>query len=144
MRHWYLGMALSLIALFAVGCATTPTGETVIKPETVEAIDNAATVMEPLGATVTSLGLFWPPAAAIGGLLAGMAGVWRKMKPSLEEARSEAEIGVLAGEATAVAIEEFKKRYPDEWDNLSRILADNHGLTVENFYRALRGLPLKG
>jgi hypothetical protein len=136
-------MCAACFGVFA-GCAVTPEGETVIKPEAIQTIDEAAAIAEPLAETVTSLGLFWPPAAVIGGILAGVAGAWRKMKPELEQAKGEAQLGTLAGEATAVAIDEFKKKYPDEWDNLSRILADNHGITVENFYRGLRGLPPKG
>jgi len=132
-----------LVTLMA-GCATTPAGDTVVKPEAIEAIDNAALIAEPLAQSVTAMGLVWPPAALIGGILAGMVGVWRKMKPELVAAQSEADLGALAGEATAAALEAFKNRYPEEWSTLSNYLRDNHGPTVENFYRTLRGLPPKG
>ena len=133
-------ISIILLCLLA-GCAVTPTGETVITPEGVETIDAIAAVAEPLGA---SLILLWPSLAGVGGILAGAAGAWRKMKPKVVEAQSERDIAEAAGEATAYALEEFKKAHPDEWADLSRILGDHHGPVVESFYRALRGLPPKG
>jgi len=133
-----------VVMLVMCGCAVTQPGEPIVKPETVETIDAIASIVDPLSQTTASLGLLWPPAAAIGGLLAGMVGVWRKMKPELQTAKSEADLGALAGEATATALEAFKKAHPDEWGTLSDYLESNHGPTVENFYRALRGLPPKG
>ena len=141
MRKWIL---FAVLCVAVCGCAVTQTGEPVVKPETIQAIDDIAFIADPLSVTATSLGVLWPPAAVIGGILAGMVGVWRKMKPGLETAQSEAELGILAGEATATAIDAFKKAHPDEWGTLSDYLNSNHGPTVENFYRALRGLPPKG
>jgi len=140
MKRW---IVLAVLCVAVCGCAVTQTGKPIIDPEAVEAIDTAVSVVEPLSQTAVSLGLLWPPAAVIGGILAGMAGVWRKMKPALQEAETERDVAELAGEATATAIEEFKKAHPDEWDSLSRFLSDNHGPVVESFYRALRGLPPK-
>ena len=136
---------MRLIALFLVcvlgGCATTPSGETILDPQTAETIDAVAAFAEPLG---ISLGLLFPPIAALGGILAGVAGAWRKMKPRLAEAEDMAEIATVAGEATTVALEDFKAKHPEEWATLSGYLRDNHGPEVENFYRALRSLPPKG
>jgi hypothetical protein len=129
------------VALFALaGCATTPAGETVLAPETIETIDAIADVAEPLGA---SLAILFPPVAALGGVLAGVFGAWRRMKPKVAEAEDLAEIATAAGESTSFALEEFKKAHPDEWGTLSDYLRDHHGPVAESFYRALRGLPPK-
>jgi len=141
MRKWIL---LVVVCVAVCGCAVTQTGEPIVKPETIQALDTAAAIADPLSITATSLGILWPPAAVIGGILAGMVGAWRKMKPELEVAKTEAKLGTLAGEATATALEAFKKANPDEWGTLSDYLESNHGPTVDNFYRALRGLPPKG
>ena len=136
---------MRLIALFVVcvlaGCATTPSGQTILDPQAAETIDAVAAFAEPLG---VSLGILFPPIAAIGGILAGVAGAWRKLKPRLEEAEDMAEMATVAGEATSVALEDFKVKHPEEWADLSALLRDNHGPEVENFYRALRSLPPKG
>jgi hypothetical protein len=137
---WY---TLLIGSLLVCGCAVAPSGETVLSPEAIETLETVADIVEPLGQTSVALSPFWPPAAIIGSLLAGAAGAWRRLKPQVEKAKGEAELATLAGEATSIAIEEFKKAHPDEWDALSGYLRDNHGLSVENFYRALRGLPLK-
>lgn len=139
MKRWFIWIPITVACLLA-GCATTQTGETVITPEAVEIIDAVAAVAEPLG---VSLAVLFPPAAALGGVLAGMAGAWRRMKPKLEDAESQAELATYAGEATAVALEQFKADNPKEWALLAEFLKKHHGTTVENFYRALRDLPPK-
>lgn len=133
-------LVLGWACVVIVGCATTPAGETVIRPEAIDRIDAIAAVAEPLGVT---LGILFPSAAALGGVLAGIAGTWRRMSPQVKEAETQADIATFAGESTAVAVEEFKTKFPEEWSNLSRILSEHHGLTAENFYRGLRGLPPK-
>ena len=139
MKNWMIWIPITALCMLA-GCATTQTGETIMTPETVEAIDAVAAVAEPLG---ISLGILFPSFAAFGGVLAGIAGAWRKMKPELSQARGQAHLATLAGQATSVAIEEFKKNHPDEWGTLSDFLEKHHGTTTDNFYRALRGLPPK-
>jgi hypothetical protein len=115
-----------------------------MSPDAVETVDAIVEVAEPLGQAAVGLAVLWPPLAAIGGLVMGVGGAWRKMKPKLTEAESNVQFAEAAGEATAYAIEEFKKVHPEEWDVLSRYLREHHGPEFENFYRALRGLPPKG
>jgi hypothetical protein len=134
---WIPAMAACLLA----GCATTPAGAPTLSVEAVETIDAVAEVAIPLG---SSLALLWPPAAVIGGILAGVGGAWKKMKPKLADARSDLDFAEAAGEATAYAIEEFKKAHPEEWSDLSTALREHHGPEIENYFRALRGLPPKG
>jgi hypothetical protein len=111
-----------------------------LTPETIETIDAVASVAEPLG---MSLAVLYPPAAVFGGILAGVFGAWRRMKPKVIEAENLAEIATAAGESTSFALEEFKKAHPEEWSTLSEYLTDHHGPVAESFYRALRGLPPK-
>jgi hypothetical protein len=133
-------VALCLLA----GCITGQSGDPVLTAGTIETLDQIASVAEPLGQTAVSLSMLWPPLAVLGGLLGGGAGAWKRMKPKLEEATTTAEFATYAGEATMVALEEFKKSHPEEWGTLSVILREHHGPEVENFYRALRDLPPKG
>lgn len=142
--NWLILISISaLMAVSVIGCQQSQSGEPVLKEDAIVAIDKGAEIAEAAGQTAVSLGFIWPPATVIGGLLVGAAGAWRKMKPKVIEAERNAELATYAGEATAFAIEEFKKANPEEWATLSQILRDNHGLTVENFYRGLRGLPMK-
>jgi hypothetical protein len=137
---WYM-WTLTLGICVLAGCAMTATGEKILTPEAIETIDAVASVAEPLG---TSLAVLYPPAAVLGGVLAGVFGAWRRMKPKVAEAEDTAEIATAAGEATSYALEEFKKAHPEEWSTLSGYLRDHHGPVIESFYRALRGLPPRG
>ena len=140
MKRWMIWIP-AMVACLLAGCVTTPAGAPTLSVEAVETIDAVADVAIPLGA---SLAMLWPPAAVIGGILAGVGGAWKKMKPKLAEAQSDRDFAEAAGEATAYAIEEFKKAHPEEWSYLSTALRDHHGPEIENYFRALRGLPPKG
>ena len=142
-----LSIAL-LLPLFisGAGCSlmqTNPDGTQSVDPAKVEAVDNVIAVVEPVGQTLTALSVVNPALGVIGGLLVGIAGAWKKMKPEIETAKTEADIASSAGVATAQAIEEFKTKFPDEWGKLEAFFTKYHGQTVENFYRALRDLPPK-
>ena len=144
-RRWIV-ITIVLCVFGGVGCGLVqqlPDGTYVVDAEKVEAIDNMANVAEGVGTTVSSLVWLNPTLGAVGGLLVGIVGAWRKMKPQVETATSTAEIATSAGQATADAIEQFKTAFPDDWAKLETYLAKYHGQTVENFYRALRGLPEK-
>jgi hypothetical protein len=143
MRKIYMIYPIIVVMVVLAGCVVAPTGEAVLTPEAIETIDAVAVAAEPAGQLAVALSMFWPPAAILGGILAGAAGAWKKMKPELITAQNHADLGMKAGEATASAIEEFKKQHPDEWSMFSDYLNSYHGVTVENFYRALRGLPQK-
>jgi hypothetical protein len=138
--RWITWIPIAIGSCVLAGCAMTQTGEPIMSPEAIETIDAVASVAEPLG---MSLAVLYPPAAVLGGVLAGVFGAWRRMKPKVIEAEDAADIAVAAGESTAFAIDEFKKAHPEEWGVLSDYLTDHHGPIAESFYRALRGLPPK-
>lgn len=141
------GTALFIVML--AGCQITEspeTGEKTISmtPKALLAADTAAELAEPVGQIASTVSLWWPPAALLAGLFGGAAGTWKKLRPQLDTAIDTATLATAAGEATAVALEEFKTTFPDAWAALSERLKKHHGPEVENFYRALRDLPPKG
>lgn len=142
----FLVMCIMSFAFFLAGCdlmQTQPDGSVVVDPQKVEKIDQIAAATEAAGQVSLISSTWLPILGPIGGLLVGAAGAWRKMKPQVEQAQSEAEIATSAGQATATAIEEFKKKFPDEWERLEVMFEKYQGPEIENFYRALRGLPSK-
>ena len=141
-------IVLATVVFLLTGCSSwlsknPETGESYIKPEVIETIDEAASTVATVGEISSAASVWYPPLAAIGGLLAGLGGAWAKIRPKLIEAQDEAELGLIAGEATAETIEKFKEQYPDEWKKLEELFSKYHGPTVEAFYRELRGLPPK-
>jgi hypothetical protein len=144
MKNYMIWIPFVVVVVLALsGCLTTETGEVYLKPETLETLDSVATATGPAGQAMLALSAFWPPLAMLGSFLVGAGGAYKKLKPKLEEASSAAELGELAGQATSAAIDEFKKAHPDEWQSLVGYFESYHGQTIENFYRALRGLPPK-
>lgn len=133
------GLSLSgCQAIETVGPDGQPVTRYRLTPEAEASLDKAATTAEGIGAILAAYGL-----TGVGGALVAGAGVWKRLKPQLEEAKEEREIGYEAGRATAQALEEFKEKYPDQWAELKPFLEGHHGQSIENFYRALRGLDPK-
>lgn len=97
------------------------------------------------------LGVLWPALLSVGTGVAGALAVWRKYKPKLTQAESEALLYHTLGSVTIDGLEEFKKLYPEEWKNLlaeleavkGKILSPEERRKIENLIRALRGLPPK-
>jgi len=95
------------------------------------------------------LPLAGPAGALIGGLLLGALGAWRKIKPSLTEAKAEAAQYHAVAAGTVTALEEWKKLAPTQWDQLGTLIKaqmEKQGISpllVENVIRGLRGLPPK-
>jgi hypothetical protein len=146
-KKWMSVLVLSaMISLTGCGLVEkTPEGGTQLSPEGIQKIDGVVAIAEPVGNLVTSLGLFWPGATALGGLIAGVAGTWKKLKPEVEAAKTSEALAESAGKAMVLAIEELKKASPDSWEKLKPLLEDfiAAGGTVESFIRALRELPPK-
>jgi hypothetical protein len=90
-----------------------------------------------------------PMGAVVGGVLLGVLGAWRKIKPSLTEARTQAEHYHAVAAATVTGIEKFKESDPEAWNALAQRLTDTmqqQGVDprlMENIIRGLRGLPAK-
>jgi hypothetical protein len=99
-----------------------------------------------VGATLPFLG---PLGGLIGGGLLTALAAWRKYKPLLLTAKSEAEQYHAAATATVLGIEDFKKENPEAWAKLGALIEPQlgkvglTGLQVENVIRAIRGLPAK-
>jgi len=139
-----MACALGLTA----GCitATDP-----VTGEKTYAVDpNTATQVEGVAQAVGSLApLLGSTGALVGGAILGVVGAWRKVKPSLTEARTQAEHYHAATTATVEAIEQFKESAPEAWAQLGELIDERlskqgiDSTTVENVIRAIRGLPAK-
>lgn len=144
-KRWLVVVCvLSLTA----GCVTG------VDPNTGEktyAVDpNAAGSVEAVAQAVGSLTpLLGPTGALVGGVILGAVGAWRKVKPSLTQARTQADHYHAATTATVEALEQFKEASPEAWTKLGELIDDRlskQGIdpkTVENVIRAIRGLPAK-
>jgi hypothetical protein len=93
--------------------------------------------------------LFGAAGAAIAAALTGALAVWRKVKPGLMVAKTQAQQYHAAASATVTALEEYKKVAPDQWNSLGKLIEDQlkkcglDQLAVENVIRGLRGLSPK-
>ena len=146
LKKWKRHVLAAAFILFMAGCSLMelqPDGSYAPNPDTVATVDAIADVAEPAAGVLTALGLWNPLLAGAGGVLAGAVGAWRNLRPKLQTVQDDAELATAAGEATAEAIEQFKGQYPDQWKALEEVLSKYHGPSVENFYRALRGLRPK-
>lgn len=141
------------LMFFASGCEKIigPAGEVTyqLDPNAVAQIEKDADAGVGI---LTILSTIWPEifVPITTAALAGIA-VWKKLKPQIVEAQSEAEIYHTATLCTVTGIEEFKKAYPDQWKNLEaklieirdRLVSPAEQLKIENIILALRGLPPK-
>lgn len=141
-----------IVALIAGlgGCitATDP-----VTGEKTYAVDPNSKVVQSAEVAAEGLAAIGPLFGATGGLIAGLAtgvlAAWRKVKPSLIEAKTKAAQYYAATAATVTGIEEFKKTSPDSWEKLGELIdaqLTKQGLdpkTIENVIRAIRGLPAK-
>ena len=119
-------LTVILILLFMSGCAIelAPEG-TRLTPVGLKPLDGGIQLVEDLGSTAASLGLIWPPAAGIGGVLLGIAGAVRKMKPKLKDAESEVKSTRVAINDLIKAVEVLKDEGGDAWQILKPILSKN-------------------
>lgn len=134
-----------LMTLCLAGCIQQldpVTGETasMISPEAMVAIDTA---VEAAPAATALLALFFPALLPLGGILAGAAGAWGKMRPKLKVARTEADMYYAATESLVESINQYKADNPDAWAALREKLGNNVGENTEAVIRALRNLPPK-
>jgi hypothetical protein len=148
MRTLILVMAIS--GFLGVGCrivtdAVTGQQTRVLDPNSSLVIGGEAAAQMVAG----YLPFLGPLGAAAGGIILGILGAWRKVKPSLTTARTEAEHYHAVAAATVAGVEEFKTTNPEQWESLGALLsakAKEQGIdprVLENVIRALRGLPAK-
>lgn len=141
---------MAMLVLPVGGCIT---GTDPVTGEKTYAVDPNATAIQGAEVAVEGLAAISPLFGATGGLIAGAAAgvlaAWRKVKPSLTQARTKAAQYYAATAATVTAIEEFKEASPDSWAKLGALITEQltkQGLdpkTIENVIRAIRGLPAK-
>lgn len=136
---------LGLIVLGCIGCitATDPvTGEQMmgVDPNIATAIESGAQATIGI---LAILGTLWPVLIPIGTGIGGALVTWRKVKPKLTEAQSEATMYHSATESVVTALEDFKEKYPEGWDKLKAEFTHTIGSNTENIIRAIRGLPPK-
>lgn len=141
-----------LVGLFMVGClvSESETGKTLhsLDPNTIGDLQE----MGEAGAMVLSiLGAFWPVLLPIAGYIGGAIRASKKITPKLTKAQTESEMYHSVASSTVLGIEEFKKEYPKEWEELEvklgvlkdKIIKPEDRLKLENVIRGLRGLPPK-
>jgi len=112
---------------------------------TVAAVAPAVAALFPWGAAAAGV------ASTIAGILAAVLGTWVKIKPKLTEAQDEAQMYHTISSSSVLALEEFKKLYPEQWVALAgelekmkgKIIKPEDQLKIENLIRGLRGLPPK-
>lgn len=141
---------------FIAGCDK----ETIIDPNTGQAINvykmsdsevNNLDVAANMGITAAGIAgavsVWWPPAAAIAGIIAGLIGMWAKMKPSLTLAQTKAQAAYNATQVLVGGIELLKEKAPEQWDKILKPELvqrfEEVGAIVENIVRAMRNLPEK-
>ncbi len=149
-------LTLVVCMILAVGVAGCVTGTDPVTGQEQVLIDPNVASQAEAGAEVATaiLELLTPffswAFPALTALAAGL-GIWRKMKPQLVKAQSEAEMYHSVASSTVLGIEEFKKLYPDEWGKLvmkldilkDEIISPEDRLKIENVIRGLRGLSPK-
>lgn len=118
---------VSLMVILTAGCQmfdVKPDGRRVLTPQASERIDAGVDTVEYLSEAAMAAGMFWPGLSAIGALGLGIAGTVRKMKPKVDEAKSNAELAGQAMTEVVKAIEKYKLNSPDGWAKLKSELMD--------------------
>ncbi len=151
MRKWMLTMVAVLI--LCVGCVTSEDPETGKKKYSVD--PNAAEKVEAsveAGITLLKvLSIAWPPLLSVVSIAGGGLAVWRKAKPQITKAQSEAEIYHTLGSVTVDGINEWRKLFPEQWEQLKeeldklkdKALSPEDRKKIENLIRGFRGKPPK-
>ena len=146
MKKWIV--VLLLAAVLSVGLAGCVKSTDPATGESQYALDaeKAAEVEQYVETGITilmALSVIWPgliPAALLA-ILIGALAAFRKVKPQLVEAQTEAQQYYSVTESVVVAIEAFKESNPDDWMKLEEKLKKALGPAGENIIRALRDLP---
>ena len=89
------------------------------------------------------LSVFWPALIPVATGAAGIYGTYKKVKPKLDEAKTEANLYHTSTHTLVQVIEAIKKDQPDLWVRIEPFLESRVGVNTENVIRALRNLPPK-
>ena len=90
------------------------------------------------------LSVFWPALIPVATAAAGVYGTYKKVKPKLDIARTEANLYHTSTHTLVAVIEELKRKQPELWAKLKPYLEDSKmSKNIENVILALRNLPAK-
>ena len=143
-----------VVSLSFVGCVTSEDPETGEKKYSVDpnAAEKVEAGVEAGISLLKVLSIAWPPLLSVASIAGGGLAVWRKAKPQITKAQSEAEVYHTLGSVTVDGINEWRKLYPDHWETLKveldklkdKALSAEDRLKIENLIRGLRGKQPKG
>lgn len=156
MKKWLSKILLVVmpvvLMLMIYGCIsridpTTGQKTYVIDPNWAGLFDSAAGVAAIAGpAAVVVASTFFPGAVPIItliiGILGGLAGMWAKLKPQVTQAKTLADQTHTILTSAVIAIEEYKKNNPAEWEKLSTELQKliPKGSTADDVISIIRGI----
>ena len=125
-------LVLSVFILLVAGCIEGQDPNFItVDPNFTAMGDIIAEGAEQIGEGLTFLSIFVPSLAAVGGILAGLGGLWKKVEPKLQEARTETQLYYNVTTELIKAIEEYKKNNPEAWIVLKGKLIDKFGENKE-------------
>ena len=145
-------VTMLVMMCIVVGCVTIPnSGDPNEAPRKVldpnnPTLVNAETTAEGVGGLLALMGF-----PAVGGLLTGVVGLWKGLKPKIVEAQKKADeaerkelLAQAAAQTMANGIESLKTQSPASWEKLKPIYVDmmKTAPSIEAFIRELRGLPV--
>ena len=144
MRKWTLSIVLGVvIGLSGSFCLHGCTKEIDDQGKTTWKLDpiRAEQIEDTIEGGANLLKVIYPPAGAAMVTLLGLLGYWRKkIKPSFEKAKIEANLYHTTTHTIVAAIEELKKTDNPAWKKLEKELGPM-SVNLENVIRAIRGLP---
>lgn len=140
-------LCMLLLVLIFVCCVSGCISK--INPETgqktVSADSNSVVKIEvATEGAITILGIlsaFFPVLIPVTAAAMAVYGTWRKVKPKLTKAQTDAELYHATTSAVVMAIENYKTANPTEWLKLEEKLLGVVGPNANNVIRAIRNLP---
>jgi len=140
MKKWLISIVFMLCV---VGCVkkVNEQGEITYRADPC-AVKAAEQGVETGISIISLLGALWPALLPAAGIAAGAYGTYKKVKPNLDIARTEANLYHTSTHTLVAVIEEIKLKQPDLWKKLKPYLEDSKmSKNIENVILALRGLP---
>lgn len=140
-------VVLGIVAGCSVGTDPATGAKTYAVDPNSKALAGAEAAVETVGTIAPLVG--GATGGIIGGVALGILAAWRKVKPALTAARTEASLYHAAAASTVTALETYKETSPETWTKLGELLTvemGKHGVDakiIENVIRGLRGLPEK-
>ena len=140
-----ISCSMLMFLLSAHGCvrSTDEQGRTTYSLDPCS-VDKAEKQTEAAIGLMSLLGTIWPALLPVAGVAAGVYGTYKRVKPKLDTARTEANLYHTSTHTLVAIVEDIKIKQPDLWAKLKPILNDAKMSTnIQNVILALRGLPPK-